>query len=657
MEPPQTPPPAVEGVAPVEPGAPSQAASTPAALLGPGPALTLPSDPATVPIPLAISSASGAYVESGRARMWGDHPEHVPYENEGYGPITLEASEVVQVVLRGPSATVLRQDGSVVEFNQDDRGGSRRTVSVPPMRFLAGSGAEAMCGVTRRSEVVCWGGFAAGYEEPSMRPRPIRGIRGALRVAIRDQVGLALLEDGTVRTFGFGADDVFGLGEGDGEERAGRVEQPALEHVVDVVAAPYTFCALRNDGTVWCWGQGLGAAGDAMVPTQLASIDGVVSLHASPSGLCVRRRDESVACIGELPDGLVHAGARAMPCASFETATALQGARALVIAEAHACWLGSEGVRCIGHNTLGELGVMPRRSAVLAVPGVRGARWVSASGSQSCAGTTDAVYCWRGGPVTPLALPNPSGIGDVWIDGERGCVLREGVRECYRSLFDASTLTSTLRGVESIAGPCALLETGEAVCGVNNTPTPGPLGPFRALRFNPQMRQVAALHRDGLHVTQFTLALQVNAQNQPEGYAISSSHTTDFAEPVDDIALQGSTLCTRRGREASCGRSVRPEVDELEAGGLRCFRSGGTVQCEGYIDAPALIAISGVPHPDVLARGALPGLTDARALAVGEAHVCALRATGEVACFGDSRSDAVGTVPAWMALEPVTPAL
>lgn len=651
-------------------GAPPTVSASPAPLLGEGPPLAPRPDLTTAPQLLTVADDSSVFIQAGTPRMWGDHPEHVPYRVEGYGPISLGVSDAVQVVLRGPSATVLRADGRVVEFDQDERGGSRRDLRAPRMRFLAGSGGPELCGVTQRGEVYCWGGFASG-EAPVREgapPRAVRRLTGVRSVAIQAQAGVALLADGTVRTFGFGTADALGVGGHDETdsyvEEANRVERPALTEVVEVSAGAWTFCALRSDGTVWCWGERPGARGQVdATPTALPGIDGVITLHQAPNGLCVRRRDASVACVGELPDGLVRSGELATPQARFVSA-AVSGVRELAVGDAHACWLGDEGVRCVGRNTLGELGVMPRRSAVLAVPGVRGARWVRGGAHQVCAGTRTGVFCWGGQVIGPesqrvrsLAIARPGTVRDVWIRGHQGCVLRDsGLRECYLDLFDGSGPASSLAGVAGIAGACALMtETHAVVCGTGSDTVAGPVGPFLSIRASSgHPSTIAAVHADALRVERFTF------EEPSEGRAptVTALGTVAFAEAPSDVAPYDSGLCARVARTARCGgRSVGADVDELAADGLVCTRTAGVVRCSGYIDAPQLMAMSGIDHPDVNAAGELPGLRDATALTVGAGHVCALRATGEVACFGDSRSGAVGGIPAWIAVEPVTPEL
>lgn len=637
-------------------------------MLGAGPAVTVAPDPSELPRLLAVSDASSAYVAAGVPRVRGDHPEHVPYRNEGYGPITLAESNVVQVVMRGPSVTVLHADGTVSETDQDEHGGERFRVRGPAMRWIAGSGADPVCGVTRGGEVYCWNNFGLD-DGPPRRPRRLPGLSHVVRVAIEMYgSGIALLEDGTIRTFSPDGSALGVLSDAPVVEEDGFViAQPALTDVVEVAVLAYTRCALRSDGTVWCWGEELAGSGFDETPTMLAGIDGVVSLHGNQHVLCVRRRDASVACSGDPPEGLVTFGEPAQHQDGFVVAPGLAGTTELVIGAHHACWLeGGDAVhpvRCIGHDALGELGVMPRRSAVLEVPGVRGATWIDTSGSRTCAGGPGGVWCWRAGnPVLvrdelprAVSVPEPETIRAAWMSDGEACVLRaSGARDCYSVVDGVFTAVSSLPGVLQIAGPCALVSSREIVCGTGTAPASASPGPFRTL--TRAGTSIVALREDGRTL------VTMSVTSADGGWTIGEPTIESLPSVALEVVSRVGGLCVRDELGTRCGRSTLIEgpSDELVGGdgGLACVRAGGSVTCRGFLDQPELMIIGGAEHPDAPRTPTpFPGLSDATAIAVGANHVCALRSNGTVACFGDARNGGVGDVPAWIHLLPVIPEL
>lgn len=135
------------------------------------------------------------------------------------------------------------------------------------------------CVVERGGVVRCWGRGRAGQLGTgvfSERATPVEvpGARGAVEVAVGDAHSCARMESGTVRCWGDNGDGQLG----DGAAPRGRTEPaevPGLDHVTKIVARASLTCALREDGTVWCWGgapaqsYGDGFIGPHLRPTQV----------------------------------------------------------------------------------------------------------------------------------------------------------------------------------------------------------------------------------------------------------------------------------------------------------------------------------------------------------------------------------------------------
>jgi hypothetical protein len=648
-------------VAPPEspPPAPSHAPATSSAvLLGDGE----PAPPIDAIARLDVADEMSVLLVDDDAVVWGARPDHDPTREERMDPIALGVDDVSQAVaVGGGGVALLTGTGRVLVLGPERM--ERRSIRVPPMRSLAAGG--GLCGVTRRGDVHCWDGF--GSPEASDAPRAMPGLHHVRRIAVGALgVGLAVLEDGSLRSFGYGSGAELGIGEDDVEQRDDRVESPGLDGVVDVAALAFTMCASRVDGSVWCWGAPLDGRDDNDVrPRRLEGIDGVLSLHASSRALCARRRDGSVACIGALPDGLPRSGVPHNEHTRWVDAPVLRGCDELALSSGHACWLTGLSVACVGANSLGELGTLPRRTSVAAVPGVRDARWIDARGGLSCAGSSSSVWCW-GSLAEPwletetprvVRLPEPASIEAAELGQTTGCVLRTGgTRDCYDGLPDAPRRTTTRTGVASLAGACALSSAARIICGQPENEVELEGAPFRSLRFGgaAYTGRHAAVSADGHTHTTF-------AYDAERGIVDVLRSTPDT--PASIFVAGSLRECTVAEGVASCrvaGRShvLGSDVTAMAIGGLLCWIDGGRPACSGFIDAVQTLVWSGVAHPDADdGPWSIADLDDATAIAAGDGHACALRATGEVACVGDARSGGVGIPPAWSSLEPVHPVL
>jgi alpha-tubulin suppressor-like RCC1 family protein len=89
--------------------------------------------------------------------------------------------------------------------------------------------------------------------------------------------------------------------------KLGPVQVPGLgSDVDDVAAGSGTTCAIRKDGSLWCWGANdvgqLGAVGPAKVfsPTLVAGMDSDVMRVAAGDGVvCALKRDRALWCWGQ----------------------------------------------------------------------------------------------------------------------------------------------------------------------------------------------------------------------------------------------------------------------------------------------------------------------------------------------------------------------
>jgi alpha-tubulin suppressor-like RCC1 family protein len=168
-------------------------------------------------------------------------------------------------------------------------------------------------------------------------------------------------------------------------------------------------CAVRVDGTVWCWGSdftgqvggGKKGAAPVLAPVQVKTVGaGFAQVSAGGMYTCARREDGKAECWGydnwgQLGDGNTDAVVR-----SPVQVVGLGDIRHIAAGGEHACAIVSDGsVWCWGGNGGGECGVEPahplRVVSPTVVPLSAKAASLVAAGGYTCAGLEDGyVWCW-----------------------------------------------------------------------------------------------------------------------------------------------------------------------------------------------------------------------------------------------------------------------
>jgi cysteine-rich repeat protein len=292
--------------------------------------------------------------------------------------------------------------------------------------------------------------------------------RSATSLAVGYEHTCALLDDGSVKCWGLG---VYGqLGLGDGESRGdGPGEMGDALTAVDlgtghtataIAAGSGHTCAVLDDGSVKCWGYnasgqlGLGDVddrgddpgemGDALAVVDLGSGHTAQAIGASELHSCALLDDDSVKCWGFNPRGELGVGdiesrgdepgemgdaLPAVPLGAGRTAAAI------ACGSEHDCALLDDAtVKCWGGNQLGQLGQgdTDKRGDEPgelgdALPAIdlgsgRSALRVESRGLHTCALLDDAtVKCWGFALFGQLGLGSTQNRGDA--PGEMGDAL------------------------------------------------------------------------------------------------------------------------------------------------------------------------------------------------------------------------------------------
>lgn len=138
------------------------------------------------------------------------------------------------------------------------------------------------------------------------QPLQIRGFDGITQIVAGSLHSAALRDDGTVWTWGDNAQGQLGVGSG--PDTLAPVQVP-LSGVTAIAAGGYHTLALRSDGTVWAWGHQAGGLGDGTTtsprttPVQVSGLTNVVGIAAGRAHSLAVRGDGTVWAWGTNSNG------------------------------------------------------------------------------------------------------------------------------------------------------------------------------------------------------------------------------------------------------------------------------------------------------------------------------------------------------------------
>lgn len=142
---------------------------------------------------------------------------------------------------------------------------TRRTLPTPvaglPAVQQVVAGAHHSCALTTADTVWCWGenlrgelGIDAAPQQMHLTPVQVQGLSDVTYLSAQVWHTCAVKADGTV--WCWGRNSTGQLGDGTTTDRHSPVQVVGLTDVAQVSAGYYTSCALKHNGTTWCWGAG-----------------------------------------------------------------------------------------------------------------------------------------------------------------------------------------------------------------------------------------------------------------------------------------------------------------------------------------------------------------------------------------------------------------
>lgn len=564
------------------------------------------------------------------------------------GPVSIDGG-AVQLSASGNTACTRQSDGHVDCWGsgyQGILGNGGTTDAATPVEVSGLSsatdisvGASSACAVVSGGGVDCWGSNAFGQlgdgstESGSDSPVPVNGITSAVAVAVGSDAACAVLDDGTVQCWGNNSNGQLGVGTLATSESATPVAIASFGSVRSIASAGQSFCAVRTDGSVQCWGDnsygqlGSGTTAPALSPAGVVGLSGpVASLsmgYATGSGL----------------------GAQASSTC------------ALLVSGTVQCW-GSNANDTLGvaSTTLSE-SLTARAVAIGAQP----VSAVMTSGNQSCAVVSDGtLHCWGSEIVFgSVPTPTPKVLGPfpdlpfaptlASQTTTSGQVVAQWTPSASVSGSTPTgfVATGTFQGAPSIVqisvgftSSCAVLSDGTVACwgdngtvswGDNGTQESGGPGdhlgnPYSAISPTPVLVPGLA------NVTQVAVG-------------------NDYACALE---LSGAVACWGQDEVGQLGNGVEDyqhaylptevpglsNVVQLSNGsaGPCALLSTGHVECWGA--APQVAnpgSFEAVASPTLV-----PGINSAQQIAGGFLSDCALLVDGSVECWGDNAGGQLG---------------
>ena len=252
------------------------------------------------------------------------------------------------------------------------------------------------------------GGRAAG---PTLEPRPATIRRASVDPSVTSPqttaitVGgfhmCALLDDATVRCWGYDGSDE--LGAGSNGDRHSPVGVYGMTTAAAVSLGGYHSCALVTGAHVECWGNnddgelGNGAKTDLVTPVTVVGISTATAVSTSNYDSCARLSNATVRCwgygaYGELGGGKFSSSVTPVAVSGISTASSIAAGGL------HTCARLSNGtVRCWGADFTGQLGngKTADTNTPVTVGGITTATAVSSGFEFSCALLSNkTVRCW-----------------------------------------------------------------------------------------------------------------------------------------------------------------------------------------------------------------------------------------------------------------------
>jgi alpha-tubulin suppressor-like RCC1 family protein len=513
------------------------------------------------------------------------------------------------------------QYGQLGDGTTTDRPSPVRVTNLSNVISVAAAGTHT-CALRANGIVSCWGNnlngeLGDGTTTSRTTTADVPGLTGVVAIAAGQIHTCAALYNGNV--YCWGSSDSGQIGNG---STSLIVSTPALvagglKDVVALAAGLVHTCALKSDGTVFCWGDntsgqlGQGPTGGFTAAPSFAvsGLSNAVSIAGGHVHTCAVRADGSALCWGENGNGQLGRGNTTKPLSSAAAPVlSLTGAIGITAGTSHSCAVRSDGnAFCWGSNASGQIGdgTTAQRLVPTQVLGLNTATEITAGSNFTCATEpNDTPRCWGANSVGQLGDGTQAGetIPSV-VSGGSGSINARGIAAGY---FET----------------CARRDNGAGACWGR-----GPNGDgSSSFRLSP------------ITLTEVTTASMVVAS---EHFCFERSNGSTQCLGRNDFGQVGDGSSAPLPTRAVVA-SLLPNAVSIAAGDLHtcAVLANGTATCWGF-------NASGQVGDNTFVNRTTPtpvsGLTNIRSvIAAGAAHNCAVRGDGTVACWGENLDGELG---------------
>jgi alpha-tubulin suppressor-like RCC1 family protein len=557
----------------------------------------------------------------------------------------------------------------------------------------SGPALQTWCAVDAKGDVYCWGDNTFGQLgngsvsiTATTVPRKVGGLPGPVsEVAVGAGVACALAQ-GSVYCWGNAEFGQLGNGKLTGTQNEPERVTDLGSDVIAIAAGFVGVCAVREEGTVWCWGVpvvgfGQGSFSPSPHPVEVDGLGTALSVSVGQDTACAVLKGGAVQCWGgyfeqgTLGNGQYAGSATPVPASGLGTGVT----RVSVGATAACAITAQQRVLCWGQGAAGQLGENYLTGSADPVPIaglLTGARTIAAGLDSVCAGTNDGVWCWGDaeqgelGNGTSGLAGTSSGQSNipVKVEGLSGdptslcmgddtpcAVTAEGGVECWGFTGENAVVpVALMNDLEGTTGALAVsvgsgLPFDEFACGIITTTS--------LLRSTVQCWGSNLQEQLGNNSTEILSSVPVTVLSpQLQAAASSVAAGLGFACGVAESTLQcwgengsgqlgnGTTLSSSDPVPVALpmdGSSDSVEAVSTGAYGACALTKAGAVYCWGANDVGQLgLGDAGGPEPMPSLVSDLPSA--AKAIAVGYNFACAILADGTVDCWGDNSMGELG---------------